>query len=81
MLSSPPPSHDEATLLACSLATEWGHKQIGQMQPDVEMVLSSVGGPVACRQCHNHKLLIPGRFWCLTDTSLVLQHSCHTLWF
>lgn len=42
MLSSPPPSHDEATMLACNLATEWGHKNIGQMQPDVETVLFSV---------------------------------------
>jgi hypothetical protein len=44
MLAHPPQSHDEATLLACGLATEWGNKQIGQMQPDVETVLMSVRG-------------------------------------
>ena len=47
MLLHPPATHDEANLLSCKLAFDWGKKNIGNIHPNVEEVLQLVRGPCA----------------------------------
>ena len=65
MLLHLPATHDEANLLSCKLALDWGKKNIGNIHPNVEEVLKLVRGLYAIQR-HSILMYVLVSFICIS---------------